>query len=60
MEKQEEGEQLFLIPLIEVHCFFGCPYVAESVEPQEAHDLMEQHYTQVHAWQIERIIKWLG
>jgi hypothetical protein len=27
---------------ITVHCFFGCPYVAQSADPQEAHDLRKQ------------------
>ena len=55
----KETEQLSL-PLadtiITVHCFFGCPYVAQSAAPQPAHDLMERHYAEKHAKQIDRII----
>jgi hypothetical protein len=39
-----------------VHCFFNCPYVARSTDPQAAHDLMERHYTEKHSQQIARII----
>lgn len=47
--------------LITVHCFFRkCPHVAQSVNPQEAHDLMEKHYQEKHSQQIEQIVKYLG
>jgi len=49
-------QPVFTKELITVHCFFGCPYVAQSVDPQPAHDLMEQHYTEKHAKQIDRIV----
>ncbi len=49
-------EQLSLpLEVIAVLCFFNCPYVARAVDPQEAHDLMERHYAEKHAHQIERI-----
>ena len=41
---------------ISVHCFFNCGHVVQSVDPQEAHDLMERHYGQKHAHQIEQIV----
>lgn len=44
----------------EVHCFFGCSYVASSPDTHIAHDRMERHYTQRHSRQIERIIARYG
>ena len=39
-----------------IHCFFGyCSHVAESADCQEAHDLMEQHYTELHQREIDLI-----
>ncbi len=29
--------------------------VTQSMDPQEAHDLMEQHYAERHSQQIDRI-----
>jgi hypothetical protein len=42
--------------LITVHCFFGCPYIAQSSDPQEAHGLMEHHYSHTHTRQLEQIV----
>jgi hypothetical protein len=40
-----------------IHCFFrGCSYITQSADPQEAHDLMERHYDEKHARQIDRIV----
>ena len=53
------NEQLslpFVEEMIQVHCFFHCPYVAQALDPQEAHDLMERHYTEKHQGQIARIV----
>ncbi len=44
------------LEVIDVHCFFGCPYIACSSDPQEAHNLMEHHYTEKHSQQIDRIV----
>jgi hypothetical protein len=56
---QQNIEQLALPfdgEIFVVHCFFGCGYVTQSIGPQEAHDLMEQHYAEKHAHQIDRIV----
>lgn len=47
-------EQLPLIETFTVHCFFyaRCKHVVKSHDPEEAHRLMEQHYTDSHAAQI--------
>jgi hypothetical protein len=43
--------------VIVIHCFFrSCAHVTQSANPQEAHDLMERHYTDKHTRQIERIV----
>ena len=55
----QENEQLslpFIHEMIRVHCFFHCPYITQSLDPQEAHDLMERHYTEKHQQQIDRIV----
>lgn len=41
---------------IVIHCFFGCKHIVRSTDPQKAHDLMEQHYTEKHSRQIDRIV----
>jgi hypothetical protein len=53
-----QAEQLMLglsDEVCRVHCFFGCPYVVESADVQEAHDLMERHYDEYHQEQIDWI-----
>ncbi len=53
----EDTQQLpLLLEECTVHCFFHCPYVARSADPQEAHDLMERHYTEKYTKQIEQIV----
>jgi len=44
-----------LFNLITVHCF-ACPHVVQAVTPDEAHDLMERHYTERHAVLIRRLV----
>lgn len=49
------AEQLPLdLGLITVHCF-TCPHRVAAASPQEAHDLMEQHYDEEHAVLIRRL-----
>lgn len=51
-----EYRQLPLMEEITVHCFFHpCPHIVRSTDPEEAHALMEKHYTAKHTQQIERI-----
>jgi hypothetical protein len=45
-----------LFDVITVHCFFNAGHTVQGVTPQEAHDLMEDHYAAVHAGQIARLI----
>lgn len=37
-----------LFDLITVHCF-ACPHTVEGTSPDEAHDLMEAHYSEKHS-----------
>lgn len=43
-----------LFPLITVHCF-TCPKTVTGSTPDEAHDLMEDHYAEKHAALIARL-----
>ncbi len=56
MKKTIEQMTLITDEPITVHCFFRCKYIAQSADPQTAHDLMERHYAEKHAQQIDRII----
>jgi len=46
----------FAHDVIVVHCFFGCKQVAQSADPQQAHDMMEHHYAEKHSIQIDKIV----
>lgn len=46
-------KQMPLFEIITVHCIFGrCKHIVQSTDPEEAHKLMEQHYTATHAARI--------
>lgn len=48
--------QLSLFEIVTIHCFFGrCKHVVQSINPNEAHKLMEQHYIKSHAARIAAI-----
>ena len=55
-------EQLTMIDLVRVECFWGartvdpCLHVVEAIDPQEAHDLMEEHYQGKHKAAIDRLV----
>lgn len=42
--------------MIAVHCFYGCGQVERAVDPEEVHELMEQHYAARHVLGLERIL----
>lgn len=46
--------QLPLFAEITVHCF-ACPATVTGASPDEAHDLMEQHYATKHPLLIARL-----
>lgn len=43
---------------ITVHCFFGCPHVAQEPTPEDAHAAMELHYFEAHREQIRAAVGW--
>jgi hypothetical protein len=45
-----------LFDVFTVHCFFNPDHAVQGMTPQEAHDLMEAHYTAEHGRQIARLI----
>lgn len=46
-----------LFEVITVHCFWAwCPHTVASLDPVEAHDLMEAHYAERHQAAIVRIV----
>ncbi len=52
------SQQSLFAPLIAVHCFFGerCGHVVRDADPQQAHDLMEEHYEGKHQAAIDRLV----
>lgn len=49
-----------LFTVITVHCFFGCPSVIRDIDPQAAHDRMEEHYASAHSTQVSAAIMSMG
>lgn len=42
-----------------VHCFFGCPAVVASADPDAAHAAMESHYFEAHRPDIRAAVGWM-
>jgi len=48
-----------LFDVITVHCFFalrGCKHVVTSVDPIDAHDRMEEHYSAKHGLLLSLLV----
>jgi len=45
---------------VTVHCFFGCAHTATDVDPQAAHEAMEEHYRSEHWQRIRELAGWMA
>lgn len=46
-----------LFPVYVVWCIFRCPVPVRALDPQAAHDAMEDHYAAEHADDIAAMIR---
>jgi hypothetical protein len=45
-----------LFPVYAVHCFFNCGHVVREADPDTAAAVMEQHYSDAHDADIQRVL----
>ncbi|WP_331762488.1 hypothetical protein OG612_45520 (plasmid) [Streptomyces sp. NBC_01527] len=43
-------------PAVAVHCFFDCGHVVREADPARASTVMEQHYAEDHASDIDQAV----